>query len=341
LFVSVSSILMEAEIDSKAFQEIVDDFVEVHKVASHEVDLGLVLSDVKISLQAGEKKYKEFLSSFSVSCENAKTKLNSHITKLHNAQDEAKNQIANTWGKQLTKGRSGIKEAQAGVVSVTAILEKNAKEMEKLVIDYHNGVAESDSKLIIVKQLRDIIEDELINPAGKSFIQIGTFNEKLKDLETLIKKSNDPLYTPILETLVQLASEQNFSDQKILKAILKNLNALAANIRKFKKDLKASLKSTLITLKKQEENLIQQLQDYHHLEQRYTSDVVEANENTGILNEALLSLASEVAKKEGELRNIGHLCDTENKMFKDGLQRLSTMKKDVTDAVNTIMDLNK
>jgi len=333
--------LMEAEIDSKAFQEIVDDFVEVHKEASHEVDLGLVLSDVKISLQAGEKRYKEFLSGFVTSCTNAKGKLSSHIKRLENASDEAKNQIANTWGHQLTKGRAGIKEAQSGADKAQASLVQIGKDMEKIVLDYHHGVSEADSKLIIVKQLRDIIEDELLNPAGKSFIQIGTFNAKLKDLEALIKKSGDTLYTPILETLVQLASEQNFSDQKILHAILKNLNALADNIRKFKKERKVAMNVTLVTLKKQEENLVQQLQDYHHLEQRYISDVTEANENMNILSDTLLNLASEIARKEDELKSIDHLCDTENKMFKDGLQRIAAVRNDVNDAVNTVMDLHK
>jgi len=61
LLVSISSTQMEAEIDSKAFQEIMDDFVEVHEAAGQQVDMGLVLSDVKITLQASQKKIPRIL----------------------------------------------------------------------------------------------------------------------------------------------------------------------------------------------------------------------------------------------------------------------------------------
>jgi len=211
--------------------------------------------------------------------------------------------------------------------------------MSKIILDYKAGVSESDSKLYVVKQLRDIIEDELLNP-GKSFIQVDAFNSKLKDLQNLVKKSGDSLYTPIIETLVALASEQNFSDQKILKAILSNLKSLEQNITKFKAEKKTALKVTLKTLKAQEENLIGQLQDYAHLEQRYVSDVTEANQNTALLTETLSNLNNEIARKQDELRNIDHLCDTENKMFKDGVTRVDAVKKDVNSAISEVMNLH-
>jgi len=211
--------------------------------------------------------------------------------------------------------------------------------MSKIILQYKAGVSESDSKLYVVKQLRDIIEDELLNP-GKSFIQVNEFNSKLKDLQMLVKKSGDTLYTPIIATLVELASEQNFSDQKILKAILSNLKALEENINKFKAEKKTALKVTLKTLKAQEQNLVGQLQDYAHLEQRYVSDVTEANENTAVLTDTLLNLNNEIARKEDELRNIDHLCDTENKMFKDGVTRVDAVKKDVNNAINHVMNLH-
>jgi septal ring factor EnvC (AmiA/AmiB activator) len=335
---------MEAEIDSRAFQEIVDDFVEVHKAASQDVDIGLLLSEVKITIQSGEKKHQELLTSFSMSCTNAKEKLNSFIKRLEDQRDEAKNQLANTWAKQLSKGRAGIAEATSGRNKTQAALASVTKQMTDIVIRYHAGVSETDSKLFVVKQLRDIIEDELINPAalpGKSFIQITKFTEKLKDLQELVKKSGDTMYTPIIETLVQLASQQNFSDQKLLNTILKNLKALEDNLRKFKKEKEHDLDVTLKNLKAQEENLTAQLQDYHHLEQRYMSDVAEANTNTELLTGQLLIIAGEIARKQDEIRSLGHLCDTENDFFKTSTSRLAAIKKNVVDATNIVMALHK
>jgi predicted nucleic acid-binding Zn-ribbon protein len=331
---------MEAEIDSKAFQEIMDDFVEVHKAAGQQVDVGLVLSDVKITLQASEKKYKEFLSSFLTSCDNAQGKVTSFVKRLTDARQEAQNQVSNQWAHQLAKGRSGIKEAQTAAASINKQLEAIRKQMAQIVIDYHQGVSETDSKLHVVKQLRDIIEDELINP-GKSFIQVGRFQNKLKNLQGLIEKSGDTLYTPIIQTLVELASEQNFSDQKILQAILKNLQALQTSLQSFKKEKETAMNVTLQNLKKQEENLNGQLEDYHHLEQRYVSDVHEANQNTQLLSTEIANLSSEIKRKQDELTNVVHLCNTEKDLFKAGTQRLTLIRQDLNNAVNNVISLAK
>jgi polyhydroxyalkanoate synthesis regulator phasin len=317
-----------------------DDFVEVHKTASQSVDVGLVLADVKITLQASEKKYKEFLQAFLLSCENAKAKVNNFVKTLQNARDEAKNHISNTWNHQLEKGKKGIKDSQTNLASTKARLEATHKQMTQIIIDYHSGVSETDNKLHVVKELRDIIEDELINP-GKSFIQVDKFNEKLKNLESLIKKSGDSLYAPIIETLVQLASQQNFSDQKILHAILKNLKELETSLQKFKTEREHDMNVGLKNLRAQEENLTSQLADYLHLEQKYYSDVAEANQNIEILNAELLNLNNEITRKTEELHNLVHLCDTENDMFKAGTQRMELIKKDLSQASNHAINLKK
>jgi hypothetical protein len=333
---------MEAEIDSRAFQEIVDDFVEVHKAASKEVDIGLLLSEVKITIQSGEKKAEELLSSFGLSCSNAKAKLNSFIKRLEEQRDDVKHQLANTWAKQLAKGRAGINESTSSLKKTSDSLASVRKQMTDIVIRYHAGVTETDNKLMVVKQLRDIIEDELINPVPRhSFIQIEKFTQKLKDLQELVQKSGDTMYTPIIQTLVQLASQQNFSDQKLLNTILKNLKALEDSLLKFKKEKEHDLDVTLVNLKAQEENLTAQLQDYHHLEQRYVSDVSEATTQTALLESQLLNFATEVARKQDEIRSLNHLCDTENEFFKTSKSRVAAIKQNVVDATNIAMALHK
>ena len=340
LLVAISSTRLEAEIDSKAFQEIMDDFVEVHTSAGAQVDVGMVLTDVKITLQASEKKYKEFLTTFLSSCNNAKAKVNSFVERLENARAEAQNQVSNTWAYQESKGRAGIKEAQTSAAKIRVSLTAIEKQMGQIVIDYHSGVTETDSKLNVVKQLRDIIEDELLNP-GKSFIQIEKFNSKLANLQELIKKSGDSLYTPIIETLVQLASEQNFSDQKILQTILKNLRELETSLNAFKLERETAMNVTLKNLKAQEENLNGQLNDYHHLEQRYLSDVTEATQSTQILNTEITNLNNEITRKKDELTSVTHLCNTENEMFTSGTKRMELIRSDLTLAVENAMALSK
>lgn len=337
LLVSISSTQMEAEIDSKAFKEIMDDFVEVHEAAGAAVDLGLVIANVKISLAASEKAYKEFINSFNLSSQNARGKVDSYIKSLNTALNEANNAVKNTWANQRAKGQKTIKEAGEGIKRVEGQLAAIHKQLSQIVIDYHNGVAESDNKLHVVKQLRDIIEDELLNPG--SFVQIKKFNEKLNTLQSLIQKSGDTMYTPIIQTLISLASQGNFSDQKILRAILDNLKQLETSLNNYKKERETDMNVNLKNLKAQEENLNGQLNDYHKLEQRGVSDVHEANQNTELLNTEITNLTSEIARKRDEFKAIEHLANTENAMFKSGIQRIELMRKDVSEASNHVISL--
>jgi chromosome segregation ATPase len=330
---------MEAQIDSKAFQEIMDDFVEVHKAAGQSVDQGLLVSELRVALDSSAKKYAEFVSGLSRSCLNARAKVDSFIKRLTEARLEAQNQVKNTWANQLASGRKSATSSQASIVKVGAQLGVLQKQITQIVIDYHEGVTETDNKLHVVKQLRDIIEDELINPG--QFVQIQKFNDKLKNLQELIKKSGDSLYTPIIQTLVELASEQNFSDQKILKAILSNLNQLQASLESFKKERETALNVTLKNLKAQEENLNGQLNDYHKLEQSAVSSINEANQNTVVLNTEITNLTAEIDRKNEEYKSIQHLCETEQKTFQDGTKRINLIREDLKSATNHIIDLAK
>jgi hypothetical protein len=340
LLVSISSTKLEAEIDSNAFKEIMDDFVEVHKTAAQAVDVGLVLADVKVTLEASEKKYSEFIKAFVLSCESAKAKLTAFIKSLTNAKNSAQNDVTNTWTAQETKATKGLKETRANIATTKTRLADVHSRMTKIIIDYHEGVTETDSKLHVVKELRDIIEDELVNP-GKAFVQISKFNEKLNNLQELIKKSGDNMYTPIIETLVQLASEGNFSDQRILQSILKNLHDLEVNLQKFKTEREHDMKVNMKNHRAQEENLTSQLGDYMHLEQKYLSDIAEAHQNISVLNTEILNLNTEITTKNEEAHNIAHLCNTENDMFKSGTQRINLIKHDLNAAVNSNMNLHK
>jgi len=239
----------------------------------------------------------------------------------------------------LTKARKGITEAQTNAKATTTTLIATQKDMENTIISYHAGVTETDRKLVVVKELRDIIEDELLNP-GKSFIQVGKFNEKLQNLQNLVKSSGDSMYEPIIATLVSLASEQNFSDQKILAAILKNLKALDTSLLKFKEEKRHAMEEGMKQLKAIEENLQSQLEDHHHIEQKCVSDVAEANQNIDLLNTEITNLNSEITRKTDEFKAIEHLCATENNMFKNGSKRIALIKKDLAEASGHALNLH-
>ena len=56
--ISISiSMRTEARIDSREFQEIIDDFVEINKEATSEVDVGMLLAGLKITLDSSQNQY--------------------------------------------------------------------------------------------------------------------------------------------------------------------------------------------------------------------------------------------------------------------------------------------
>ena len=273
---------IESRLDSNEFHEIIDDFVEIFKVANHDEDIALLLTNVKDTLEISENNYKTFLNGFVLSCNTAKNRVANYAKSLKTAADQAKND-ANHWKKSAEKAFAGSADNDKMLNQTRLTLNNVLADMAHIIVEYREGVSESESKLIVIKQLNDIIEDELIKPTGKSFVQIK-FHTKLNKLQKLVRNSGDAFYTPILTALINLASEQNFSDQKILKQILINLAKLKINIEKFKAEKESTMNQLMTTLKSQEQNLESQIGDFQHLSERYVSTVTEAHQSMDILN---------------------------------------------------------
>lgn len=326
-----SCVGIETKIDSHEFREIIDDFVEIHKEASVGVDIGMVLGGLKMNLDASQKEYKQFLNSFIVSCNNAKAKLGNYIVTLRNSADETKNQ-ALQWKKDSEKAfrESGKNELMLNQTKVS--LQKVMQDMAQLIVEYHQGVSESESKLVVIKQLYNIIEDELIKPTGRSFVQLR-FHKKLDDLQQLLSKTGETFFTPIISTLVELASEQEFSNQHILKQILLNLRKLRSSIEKFKAEKESTMNSKMILLKQQQDNLESQISDYKRLSERYVSVITEAEHNMNLLNSDFSNIQTEVGRKTTELESLNKLCEEENTMYKRGINRIVEIKEGIKDAL--------
>jgi len=324
---------IENKIDSREFQEIIDDFVEIHKIATSDVDVGMLLTNIKLTLDANQKSYKTFLDGFILTCNNAKHKLFNYVDSLKGAADETK-RTANHWKESADKAYKDSAQNNKMLNQTRETLSKVLEDMAQIIVDFHKGVSESDSKLIVLKQLFDIIEDELLTPSpGKSFVQLR-FHNKLENLQELVAKSHDTLYTPILTTLINLATEQNFSNQKVLKQILLNLRRLRINIEKYKAEKEMAMNEQMKVLKQEEENLESQIGDYQHLSERYVSVVVEAHQNMALLNRDFTNLKSEIERKNSELETVNHLCEEEDTMYKKGINRIITIKEGISEALS-------
>jgi len=323
---------IENKIDSREFQEIIDDFVEIHKIATSDIDISMLLTNIKLTLDANQKSYRSFLDGFIVTCNNAKFKLFNYVETLKGAADETK-RSANNWKQSADKAYKDSAQNNKMLNQTKETLSKVLEDMAQIIVDYHKGVSESDAKLIVLKQLFDIIEDELLTPSGKSFVQLK-FHKSLESLQELVMRSHDTLYTPILSTLITLATEQNFSNQNVLKQILLNLRKLKMNIEKFKAEKEMAMNDQMRILKQEEENLESQIGDYQHLSERYVSIVVEAHQNMALLNRDFTNFQSEIARKNSELETVNHLCEEEDTMYKKGINRISLIKEGISEALH-------
>jgi len=337
LFVSALSTKIESKIDSHEFQEIIDDFVEVHKAASEDIDLGLILTNVKSGITKAEKTFGDFISGFVKSCNYAKGKVDGFVTKLGKVINSLQKE-ANDWNDAAKKAAKDSKSNAKNLADTQGRLKTLLEDMANLAITYKQTVGESDAKLYIIKQLWDIIEDELLNPTTKSFIQVK-FNKKLTKLQEMVKKSGDILYTPLISALVELAAEGHFSDQTILKKILKTLGELRKNIEKFRADKETELNESMKTYKSQEQNLEDQIFDYTKLGSSYVSVSAEAHQSMQILTKDIQSLGDEVKRKQAEALSVSHLCDLENNLFKGGKKRMDLIIGDLKTALGQAQQL--
>lgn len=323
---------VENTIDSREFNEIIEDFVDIQKTANANVDIPLILSTLKINLDSSQKQYTDFLDGFIVSCNNAKVKLSNYLVSLRSQSDDTRNQ-AGHWRKEADKAFRDSSRNERMLNHTRELLQKVMQDMAQIIVEYHDGVGESDAKLTVIKQLNDIIEDELIKPTGRSFVQLK-FHRRLDQLQALLQKTGDNFYTPVISTLVSLASETNFADQRILKQILLNIRNLRASIEKFKSEKEYAMNEKMVILKKQQENLQSQIGDFQHLAERYVSIVTEAHQNMDLLNKDFSNLQAEIQRKSGEMENLNHLCEEENTMYKKGIGRILEIKDGIRTALN-------
>ena len=280
------STLIDTKIDSSEFQEIMEDFVEVHKEAEESQNIGQIITTIKTSMAQNEKKYESFINSFRLSCKNAESKLSKFIKRLNKQLNHLKHKV----NKSTNHAKDSNKQRQENSVNLSKAqkeLENIKKQQIQLILDYHAGAAESDQRIIVVQDLENQIVDELANHEfhdDASFIELkNKLNEKTNKLKTLIMKSGNSLEAKALISLVDLASEHNFSDQSILRKILKLLRKLKNKLVEYRKQKESDINFSLEGLKNSEANLQSQVDELVLLGQKYISNIKYISQNFALL----------------------------------------------------------
>jgi phage shock protein A len=294
-------------------------------VGNQKEDIGVMLANVKNTLEKGRKQHEEHFRTLSNHCATANSKIQASIVKLTQATTDSQNTL-NQWKSSIAQATKERKDATDNIKTAKGQLKAFQKRVDKLLLDYKVVAEEADQKLNVVKLLRDIITDELLNRSPGSFVQLSKFQQKLNELKGMLNNNNDSLYAPIVTVLLDLATEQNFSNQGVLKKILENLTSLNASLTNFRSKQEDGLKKEEKNLHGQMKNTMDRINAYSKMRAQATSKGLDANHYIKFYTHEITHFNAEKARKLEEQRMFGKLCDYEKNANKQDVKRFTQFK---------------
>jgi len=338
LLISVSFCASSAK-NADKFPSILNQFVELNEaIGVEKADVGVIVAQVKNSLSSGKKQFANFFRAVEAHCSSAVAGIKTTIKELNSSINDAKSN-QNNWTKNLASATADAKDAKANIVKARGQLVTLRKRISKITLNYRVYAEEADKKLNVVKVLRDIITDELFNKAPGALVQVNKFQEKLAELKGLLNNNSDSLYSPIVSVLLDLATEQNFSDQGVLRKILQNLNNLDKALKDFRAKQEKSFGAELKNIRKQIKNVKQRIRAYRRMRTQAISKRIDAQHYLTFYGHEIVHFNAEKGRKETELHMFKKLCAFEKRMHKRAVKTykfFTTVAKDVFARVQKI-----
>jgi len=208
-------------------------------------------------------------------------------------------------------------------------LETTEQNMQKQREAYLENKSEADAKRLVIRELKNIIMDELINNDGQSsemeFLEIkNKFVNGISNLEKQLEKKLDkdsPAFTPVFGVLVQLAVDGQFASQKILRKILATLNKFEDNVTKFLIQLEENNEINAETLKSEESLVTNEYQTLLTLIADQRSLIIEQERLVSHYNYNIVSLQSTVDRKTSDLNEWSNRCNGQKEFVKNYLSK--------------------
>jgi hypothetical protein len=229
-----------------------------------------------------------------------KTLISDFIAKLNEDYNKIVGAINHFQSFAMTHGESAH--------STSEKIEEEKKEAEALeaeikqaLQDYRDHGIEAEQKLTLIKFLIDIITDELLTgEGGASFVQLRTFNDKMKELKGMLEKSKDSKFAPLVSTLLSLAEQKGFSDQNLLNQIINTLRKLEENINAFRKSQQDGDLAHIEELKSLLSHKHESINHLTHVMEDTLSQLRNAQNRASKLEHDRQVLESEIHRKENE-----------------------------------------
>jgi len=314
---------------SQDYKNILHQFVELNEaMGAPKEEVGVMIANVSAAINKSKKAAANFFRTIETHCASGLAKINAAIKANVDAVTDATSNI-NTWTKNLAAATKDRKDAKAEIVKGRTQLKALRKRVAKLAMDYRVYAEEADKKLTVVKVLRDIITDELFNRAPGALVQVNKFQQKLAELKEMLNNNSDSLYTPIISVLLDLATEQNFADQGILRKILDNLRNLDKALRDFRTKQEKSLDAELVTLKKQIKNVKHRIRAYRRMSHQAASKAIDARHYIAFFKHEVAHFTAEKNRMTAAKNFFTKLCDFERMVHKKARANNKRIKKEV------------
>ena len=321
---------------------IINELIELNQEAgTPALEIQKLLNGIEGGSSGMQAYSRRAFGSIESTCTQGGTKLSNFISQLRadlvadNAREfEARNKL-----KDIAKTAAGLnKELKETLEGIKRLAQRIKKEVQE---DTRYSI-EAQEKLDVIKRLRDLISDELVDGSqAGAFVQIEKIKKTINELKEKMENMEDqgPL-TPLISALISLTSEGNFSDQKILRSILLLLNRIQENLQSFQVKRDESQKEVMNLLRNQRNAKVKQYQEVRKLVASTDND---SRYQNGVINHAQGAasvLNGQIAKKTKEFNQWQGLCNEEKKMGDDFLKSLTDFLGEIQRLRSVVAALN-
>lgn len=216
------------EKNSNTVNQIIDELVELNKsVRKGPASIGKVIGEIRAAAHNSAKAFNAFYSRVQNNCNAGNKYLNSFEVKLKGDAVVAQNGL-NRANARIVKNKAALVRLGLQLANAKKSLKNAHIRQRQEKANFRNHLLEAEAKMTAIRHIRNIVVDELLNgKAPASLLQISSnLSNKLQELKTLIEKDNDPIFSTVVSSLIEMVSEKNLNDQGILRKFLKSLSKL-------------------------------------------------------------------------------------------------------------------
>lgn len=294
-----------------SFDGILSKLVQLNTAAGKDSNhIASLIASVKNSYQDAENQFGNFIKAVEGKCAAGETahksfveRLDAEVTSLEASSQAATDNISAVQ-KLIEENNNSLKKA-------TSNLEDTKNQISHAVEEYNTYSVEAEAKLVVIKTLRDIINDELYNHniPKTSFVQLKTFTSKVRELQSLLNNKNDILISPLVSTLLSLAQNNKFSDQGILQKILEVLGSLENSLKKFRSDQESTGRESIKSLKDLARTAVNEIIKLNEIDQSLKSQLSDSNATVTRAKQEIQEISNEKKRKVNEFTYFGKICD--------------------------------